>query len=590
MKQKLTKLFLMLVVMMLASIDAHAQKTMDVSKFSRLDNDLMARVTKPVRDQDEGKLCALVRVVTNLSDLQFRADALGIVKQESHTGEYWLYVPYGARSLSFTCQGYYPLVYQYSLPIEEGTVYELRLGSYETALDGNNQNLNTQMFVLTHQPDDATVYIDGIEVPSEYGVFAAMMSRGEHTYKVEAAKYEEQEGSFTLGDQPVRETANLHPLFGKFQLQTYPETGFNVSVNDRLVGKSPYQSEPLAPGSYRIRIEKDKYYPKDTVIRLREADDIQVSCTATSFADSLFYNRILGGRNISFGISAGYVMPFPTSSSGGGFTGSAVNYSLGDSREDVSYSAQSGFTVGLFADIRLYKNFYLTPAVNFTYYKYKNTFTQSFDERVSRTTQDQVFYANYYNNNYEERYTHTMLEVPILLSYRFVLTKTGSLHVNAGPYFSFGLSSKIDFSGSSEFGGNIYHKNYDNTIDYSQSVGTFSSSVHVSGDFNMYKKKQAFTRTYETSSSLGYSYDMEEYFDRAPFKRFNYGLKFGVAYELRGFQLGINYSLQLSNMANSEFWESTRIPLFTQTGENVMSGYKHRLHALEIKLGYVLRY
>ena len=25
-------------------------------------------------------------------------------------------------------------------------------------------------------------------------------------------------------------------------------------------------------------------------------------------------------------------------------------------------------------------------------------------------------------------------------------------------------------------------------------------------------------------------------------------------------------------------------------GDNVMSGYKHRIHAVEIKLGYVLRY
>ena len=140
-------------------------------------------------------------------------------------------------------------------------------------------------------------------------------------------------------------------------------------------------------------------------------------------------------------------------------------------------------------------------------------------------------------------------------------------------------------------GKNTYSKyDYFQLKDFMPKAIALMNEHGVYAEFNMYKKKQAFTRTYETSSSLGYSYDMEEYFDRAPFKRFNYGLKFGVAYELRGFQLGINYSLQLSNMANSEFWESTRIPLFTQTGENVMSGYKHRLHALEIKLGYVLRY
>jgi hypothetical protein len=127
-------------------------------------------------------------------------------------------------------------------------------------------------------------------------------------------------------------------------------------------------------------------------------------------------------------------------------------------------------------------------------------------------------------------------------------------------------------------------------VDYSREIGTFWSSELASGDFDMFRKKQTITRKVESDSSIDYSYDMDEYFDKSPFKRFNYGLKFGVAYELRGFQLGINYSLQLSNMANDDFWESTRIPLLIQTGENLMSGYKHRMHAIEIKFGYVLRY
>lgn len=590
MKKLLTRLFLMLVLIVLASAEAQAQKTMDVAKFTRLDNDLMARVTKPVRDKDEGKLCALIRVVTNLNDIDFRADALGIVQKEKHNGEYWLYVPYGARSLSFSCQGYYPLVYQYAEPIEEGVVYELLLGSYETALDGNNQKLNTQMFVLTHQPDAATVYIDGIEVPTEFGVFAAMMSRGEHTYKVEADKYEAQEGTFVLGDQPVRETANLHPLFGKFQLQTFPEAGFNVSINDRLVGKSPYQSEPLAPGSYRIRIEKEKYYPKDTVIRLREADDVRFSCTATSFADSLFYNRILGGRNISFGINVGYVMPFVSARSAGAYTGSPINYSLGNESENANYKQLPGITAGLFADIKLYKNFYLITGLNYTLYRYKNSFDQPFGPRIMSARRNDVSYATNFQNSYEEKYTHHMLDLTLQASYRFVLTKKSSFHVNVGPYFSYNTSAKMDFSGSSEYSGNIYRLNYDNTIDFEDVTGSFSGSDHSSGNFDMFKRLQVLSKTVETVGSVGYGWTEDNVFDKSPFKRFNYGLKFGLTYELHGFQLSANYTFQLSNMANSDFWESTRIPLFVQTGENLMSGYKHRLHALEIKLGYVFRY
>ena len=79
MRQTILNYAMVLMLAVTSAITANAQKTMDVSKFTRMDNDLMARVTKPVRDTDEGKLCALIRVITPLTDLEVRADALGIV-------------------------------------------------------------------------------------------------------------------------------------------------------------------------------------------------------------------------------------------------------------------------------------------------------------------------------------------------------------------------------------------------------------------------------------------------------------------------------------------------------------------------------
>ncbi len=587
-QQKLLKL---LFVFLLGGLytQANAQKTMDVSSFTRDDADMMARITKPVHDKDEGKLCALIRVETALKDLDVRADALGIVQKEEHTGEIWLYVPYGAKSLSFYHDGYYSLTYEYEMPIEAGVVYKLKLKYYDTP-PTDVSNTKTQLFVLTHNPEDATVIIDGMEVQTQNGVYATMMNKGEHHYIVRASQYEDKEGNFILGDHQVNEYVKLEPLFGMFALFTLPDNNFNIFVNGQFLGKSPYKSDQLKPGSYKVHIEKNKYYPVDTIIRLRKGDSQIHTVKLTSKDDSLFYNRILGGRNLSFGITAGYVQPFVSTSAGGSFTGSAINYSLGDYRENVNYSSQSGFAVGVFADIRLYKNLYIIAGINYMLYKYKNTFNIPFESRVVRTLGSNVYYANEYNNNYEEKYTFNLLEVPILASYRFVLSKTSSIHLNAGGYVSAGLSSKLKLSGSSEYSGNILLLNLNNSIDYNNIVGTFSSSEHVNGDFDMFKKTQSYQKTIESGSSLGWEEDYEDSYEKSPFKRINYGLKFGITYELRGFQIGLNYNLQLSNMANKEFWESTRIPLFNQTGENSMSGYKHRLHSMELKLGYVLRY
>ena len=575
--------------LLLAVTPLWAQKTMDVSKFTRMDNDLMARVTKPVRDKDQGKLCALIRVITTLTDLNVRADALGIVQQERHDGELWLYVPYGARSLSISHEGYFPLLYQYALPIEEGVVYELRLASYATPGEGATQQANTQMFVLTHSPDAATVYIDDMEVPTENGVFAAMMSKGEHTYKVEAEQYEEAEGTFELSDQPLRETVKLQPLFGTFQLFTLPENDFDVFVNDRRVGVSPYKSGRMEPGRYRIRVEKKDYYPVDTLLRLREGDELQLTCKLTSFADSLFYNRELGGKRLSFGVNVGYLLPMVSSSSGGGFTGSPINYSFGNSTEDVSYTSQSGFTVGIMADYKLYKNFYLMAGLSYAQYKYRNTFDAPIENAIIQAVNNQAWVGNR-TNSFKEDYTVGVIEIPILASYRFVLTKTGSLHLNLGPYIQYGLSAKMKLSGSSDYAGNIYSYR-SGRIEDAYSLGTFQGSEHYSADVDLYAKEFTVTQVAESGMNLGMNTEHPYSATDAPYKRLNIGLHAGVVYELRGFQLGVGYNLQLTNMANDGFWESARMPIFNgKVGENNMSGYKHRIHSLEIKLGYFFRY
>lgn len=567
---------------------ALAQSTMDVSKFTRLDNDLTARITKPVKDNDEGKLCALIRVITNLKDIEFRADALGIVKQEQHNGEVWIYVPYGARSLSFAHEGYFPVVYQYESSIDEGVVYELRLKNYSAAETAAGNATNTQMFVLSHNPDEASVFIDGVEVKSENGVFAAMMSKGSHTYKVEADRYKPQEGDFEITNDIVRIDAKLMPQFGQFELFNLPVEGFDVILNGQHIGKSPFKSDKMEPGKYNVRLEKAKYYAKDTIITVNKAETNTYTCTLTSFADSLFYNRQLGGRNISFGITAGYLFPSIGISSGGGFKGSPVNYSFGDSRENANYKSASGFTAGLLADIRLYKNLYLMTGVNYTYYKYKNYMSGSIDDYVARANASSI-YIGKNNFSFKEDYTMHTIEVPLMASYRFVLTKTGSVHVNAGPYVSYGLSSKMKFSGSSDTNGDIFIRVGQDIME--TPVGTFNSNDIYNCNFDLYKKTMTVETVAQSGAAIGLQRELEYVFDKSPLKRLNYGLKFGVTYELKGFQLGVNYNLMLSNMANKDFWESTRIHVMNgMVGQNTMSGYKQHINSLEVRLGYVLRY
>ena len=212
----------------------------------------------------------------------------------------------------------------------------------------------------------------------------------------------------------------------------------------------------------------------------------------------------------------------------------------------------------------------------------------SIDDYVAQSTASTVFIGKN-NYSFKEDYTMHTIEVPLLASYRFVLTKTGSLHINAGPYVSYGLSAKMKLSGSADITGDAFAR-IGNEVNRDNPIGTFQMNQVYSSHMDLYSKNVTLNKTANSGADYGFVSGRDYHFDKSPLNRFNYGLKFGVAYELKGFQLGVNYNLMLSNMANKDFWESTRVPAFGLTGDNNMSGYKQRINSIEVKLGYVLRY
>ena len=112
---------------------------MEVVSFNRIENDITARVTAPKRDQN-GEICALIRIVTHVKDLMFEPDALGITARTNKPGEIWIYVPRGARRISIMHDQYGVLRnYFYPDVIDKATVYEMEVrvndGTSQTPVD-----------------------------------------------------------------------------------------------------------------------------------------------------------------------------------------------------------------------------------------------------------------------------------------------------------------------------------------------------------------------------------------------------------------------------------------------------------------------
>jgi hypothetical protein len=315
----------------------------------------------------------------------------------------------------------------------------------------------------------------------------------------------------------------------------------------------------------------------------RQTAGVMVTQAAREAVDIIFPDsKIVSGRNFSLGISASYYVPFINTSAGGDYVGSVVDYSLGNSSENASYKSAVGYSIGLFADIRLYKNIFLVAGANFTQIKYKNEFNLPTIYTMPHTAYQ--YLRGEVMNSYKEEYTHTMIEVPILASYRFKLNDVSHVQVNFGPVLNFGMSSKMKFTGNTDSDKmHLYNSNTNtraDNIDYLRHTG-------ASADFNLYQPCVLWTESYTTGNIADVQHHDE--FGKSPLRRFNWGLRAGAAYEIAGLSFGIYYTMMLSNMANDGYWENKRWTVLNESNQ-VMTGYKQRIHTLEFKLAYTLRY
>lgn len=363
-----------------------------------------------------------------------------------------------------------------------------------------------------------------------------------------------------------------------------------TDADNWFVGDYPNWMNVQKIGNDSIRIECGKNIPNGDprsgsvqVKTDRQTAGVMITQSPRMPQDLIFPDsKIVGGKNFSFGISASYYLPFVSASAGGDYVGSVLDYGLGTSAENASYKSAIGYSFGLFADIRLYKNIFLMAGANFTQVKYKNEFNQN--TLLTRPYTKYTYIKGELQNSYTEDYTHTMIEVPILASYRFKVNNVSHVQFNLGPVFNFGLSSKMKFSGNSDCS---TMKKYDVTTNQLVDNSNYYHNTAVNTEFNLYQPCVAWTEVYTAGNDEDVPH--HDTFQEAPFSKFNCGLRFGVAYEWAGLSFGLSYTQMLTNMAQKNYWDNERWTVLN-VSETTMKGYKHRLNTLEFKLAYTLRY
>lgn len=360
-----------------------------------------------------------------------------------------------------------------------------------------------------------------------------------------------------------------------------------------FVGDYPTWMNVQKVGKDSIRIECGKNIangePRSGSVQVRtdrQTAGVMITQTPRMPQDLIFPDsKLVGGRNFSLGVSAGYYAPFIGASAGGDYMGSVLDYGLGTSEENASYKSATGFNVGLFADVRLYKNIFLTAGVNFSQIQYKNEFNKNtILTRPLGGNNAYVYQKGEVQNSYTEEYTHTMLEVPVLASYRFKVNNVSHIQLNMGPVLNFGLSAKMKLSGNSD---SETMKAYSSVTDLLLDNTNYLHHSAVNAEFNLFQPCVYWENMYTTGNDA--AAPIHDQFQQSPFNRVNCGLRFGVAYEWAGLSFGISYTQMLTNMANKNYWENERWTVLN-VSDVTMKGYKHRLNTLEFKLAYTLRY
>ena len=128
MKQTLFFLIAAALLAFMPAQDLQAQGSLAVKSFRLLQHDTTANSAGTSKIDQNGEVCALIKVVTTETGFTFDIGSLGVTDTKQDVGEIWVYVPRGAKRITIK----HPRLgvlrdYYFNMPIQGGLTYELVL-------------------------------------------------------------------------------------------------------------------------------------------------------------------------------------------------------------------------------------------------------------------------------------------------------------------------------------------------------------------------------------------------------------------------------------------------------------------------------
>jgi hypothetical protein len=247
------------IVLSVICFTAAAQK-ITVTSFDTKTNDLDARINYKVIDQN-GDICALLKIATTESNFVFEGGQLGITKVEHKVGEYWVYIPYGSKRITIKHNDFGVLRdYVFPETIKEATVYAITLHCAYSD-DAINTKDKGHLTVFAN-PIGTSFKIDGI--PIEYKTpYIADTSRegwsiGKKKLSFEHAEYYNKDTIILIKKDKITEiNIDLKPKFSFIKFDLNPKDSY-FEINGR---KSSYEKQKFFKSDIVIDATHEHYYP-----------------------------------------------------------------------------------------------------------------------------------------------------------------------------------------------------------------------------------------------------------------------------------------------------------------------------------------
>lgn len=244
---------------------------MSIRSFYLAETDLDANTAGTMMYDQNGEVCALIKLETSLDGFTFDVGTLGVREVRRVGGELWIYVPFGIRRITLS----HPQLgvirdYVFPVRIEKARTYIMRL--HARLGDRVYDNAHRQELILQVTPPDAEVTINGMGVQLDStGRFSQELAFGLYDITVQRADYHTvrfQQQIDNMEAAHYKEIA-MRQDYGWLSIPKYD--GETLWLDDEQVRYAAGDVLKLRSGHYRVRRKLPLYKLHETDIEIEDS-------------------------------------------------------------------------------------------------------------------------------------------------------------------------------------------------------------------------------------------------------------------------------------------------------------------------------